>query len=88
MTAKRGVKCWGDNSNGQLGDGTTMSRNQPADVPGLTEGVKAVAAGAGHTCALTAKGEVLCWGGNDYGQLGNGSFTASSMPVIVVLPAA
>ncbi|HEY8924416.1 MAG TPA: choice-of-anchor Q domain-containing protein, partial [Polyangia bacterium] len=71
MTAS-GVRCWGDNEAGQLGDGTTtaVSRAPAAEV---FSDVQAVAAGARHTCALTSAGGVRCWGANDMGQLGDGT---------------
>ncbi|MCX7562120.1 cadherin-like beta sandwich domain-containing protein [Xanthomonadaceae bacterium XH05] len=83
LTTDGGVKCWGDNINGQLGDGTTTDRLMPADVQGLGSGVQSIAAGAGHTCALTTSGGVKCWGWNSVGQLGDGSTTPRLTPVDV-----
>ena len=78
------VKCWGQNSNGQLGDGTTIHRSTPVQVSGLTSGVVSVsAAGRYHTCALMNTGAVKCWGENFFGNLGDGTTTDRSTPVQV-----
>ncbi|MBN1439877.1 MAG: hypothetical protein JW929_10750 [Anaerolineales bacterium] len=73
LTASGGVQCWGLNESGQLGDGTTESRNTPVDVPALKDGAAFIAAGTAHTCAGTLRGEVMCWGNNELGQLGDRS---------------
>lgn len=79
-TASR-VWCWGDNTYGQLGNGTVTSSTTPVQVVGLS-GVTAVTAGAQHTCALLADGAPRCWGRNSFGQLGTGvSPTVSAVPV-------
>jgi len=75
LTVGGGVKCWGSNSSGQLGDSFTNDRAMPADVVGLTNGVAAIAGGGAHSCALTTAGGVKCWGNNFSGQLGDNSRT-------------
>jgi alpha-tubulin suppressor-like RCC1 family protein len=82
-TEAGGVKCWGNNDHGQLGDGTIENSNRPVYVTGLMEGVKALSAGVAHACAITSGGSLKCWGANARGQLGNDSTADSSIPVDV-----
>jgi alpha-tubulin suppressor-like RCC1 family protein len=84
VTTGGAAKCWGFNRTGQLGNDFTLDSSFPVDVFGLSSGVAAVAVGAGHSCALTRSGGVMCWGWNHFGQLGDGSFTDSALPVDVV----
>lgn len=75
-----GAWCWGDNSSGQLGNGTNANSDVPVPVTGLGSGVTVVSAGYNHTCAIK-DGGVWCWGGNYQGQLGNGTQNDSNVPV-------
>lgn len=84
VTTAGAVKCWGYNSNGQLGDGSTTQRSTPVDVVGLSAGVASVSVGDGHTCAMTTSGAAKCWGRNANGQLGDNSTTQRNTPVDVV----
>lgn len=81
LTAAGGVKCWGENSDGQLGDGSTVAHPLPVDVVGLASGVAAISASINYTCAVMASGDVKCWGWNAYGQLGDGTTVSSPVPL-------
>ena len=83
VTGDHDLLCWGGNSYGQLGDGTTQNRSSPVAVPALDGTVAAVATGHQHTCALTLSGGVVCWGRNSEGQLGDGTTTDRPAPVAV-----
>ncbi len=75
------VFTWGNNSNGQLGDGTTINRTIPVIVSSLS-GIVAIAAAAGnHSLALRNDGTVFTWGENAFGQLGDGTTTDRTTPV-------
>jgi alpha-tubulin suppressor-like RCC1 family protein len=77
------VQCWGLNSAGQLGDGTTTNSPAPITVNGITAST-AIDTGRYHTCALHSNGSVQCWGLNSEGQLGDGSsILQSTTPVTV-----
>lgn len=84
ITDSGGVKCWGNNTYGQLGDNTTTNRLVPVAVSGLTSGVASIAAGRYHTCAVLTSGAAKCWGYNNNGQLGDNSETNRLTPVNVV----
>ncbi|WP_395683344.1 hypothetical protein [Dokdonella sp.] len=83
ITSAGGAKCWGDNSSGQLGDGSTTQRETPVQVAGLASGVLALALGETHTCALMQTGGIKCWGGNWSGELGTGDGQQHTTPVDV-----
>jgi hypothetical protein len=83
LTAGGAVKCWGDNTFGQLGDGTTTNASTPVQVVGLTSGAQAITVGVSHSCALTTGGAVQCWGFNSAGDLGNGTNAMATTPVQV-----
>jgi filamentous hemagglutinin family protein len=78
-----GVKCWGSNLYGQLGNGTNVNAASPVNVTGLTSGVTMLAAGRFHNCAVV-NGGVTCWGDNSSGQLGNGTLVNATTPVAAV----
>lgn len=76
------VWCWGDNSDGQLGNSTFKGSRVPVRVTGISTAA-AITSGGNHSCALLNDGTVWCWGNNVHGQLGNNSTNDSSAPVQV-----
>ena len=85
------VWTWGDNSFGQLGNGTDIEGRTPLQVLGLggvgfLTGIVAIAAGGSHTVALKGDRTVWAWGNNGNGQLGDGTTTGRLTPVRVLLP--
>jgi alpha-tubulin suppressor-like RCC1 family protein len=84
--------CWGDNSSGQLGNGTTNNTTTPVAVGGGLNFAPhdffqfpstTLSAGTHHTCGVTTAGAAYCWGSNASGQLGNGTTTSSAVPAAV-----
>ena len=76
------VRCWGDNSTGQLGDGTTTNASTPVAVAGIG-GAATVTAGGFHTCVRFPDGTIQCLGRNNAGQLGDPGTTAFQSPTPV-----
>ncbi|MGE5101534.1 MAG: Ig-like domain-containing protein [Deltaproteobacteria bacterium] len=75
--------CWGGNESGQLGHGdNTDFYDVPMQVTG-NRTFRSISVNSGSACGVTTGGAAVCWGGNDYGQLGNGVSlgTPSSSPV-------
>jgi alpha-tubulin suppressor-like RCC1 family protein len=79
LTSIGGMKCWGNNYDGQLGDDTTTDRNEPVTV--FLTGILGISAGWAHTCAVTTTNAAKCWGNNIRGQLGDGTTDEHHSPV-------
>ena len=82
------MKCWGYNSNGQLGDGSTTDRSSPTDVSeidGSTDAKTVISVGVGsfHTCAVMKNGDFKCWGKNTDYQLGLTGTNDRKVPTLV-----
>lgn len=84
ITTGGALFCWGNNSSGQLGDGTGTTSNRPVASTAASPDAEQIVTGNEHTCARYANGSVQCWGLNDAGQLGNGTETPYEVPATVV----
>jgi len=80
LTAAGTVKCWGLNSDGQLGTGLTRTERKPTAVKDLA-GVRVLDAGYRHTCAFLVDGGIKCWGNNLWSQLGTDDMIMTSSPI-------
>jgi uncharacterized protein YjdB len=81
--------CWGRNHQGQLGDGTTVDRTEPAAVVGdlgfaVLSASRPWGIGRHHTCGITTGGSAYCWGSNVDGQLGDGGRPHNPGPTLVM----
>lgn len=83
LTERGDVYCWGSNDWGQLGAGSRRSGVGPRAVQAQVRRAAQVSAGWDHACAVTDRGQVLCWGRNHFGQLGDGSREMRSAPAKV-----
>jgi len=77
------VWAWGRNADGQIGDGTTVTRKAPVQVSGLTDATEC-AAGADHSLAILANQTIRAWGNNANGQLGDNTSSRRTTPVAVL----
>ncbi|MGA8417669.1 MAG: hypothetical protein WB808_13755 [Candidatus Dormiibacterota bacterium] len=78
------IWAWGDNKQGQLGDGAKVDSNVPVEVLGLPGDIVDLRAGGQHSMALDAAGDVYTWGSNRYGQLGDGTTINATLPELVM----
>jgi alpha-tubulin suppressor-like RCC1 family protein len=76
----KSISCWGSNTEGELGRGTTTTQELAGPVGGVSNAVNVVP-GADHVCARTTDGSIYCWGNNRYGQIGDGTKDPRLTPV-------
>ncbi|MCB9557941.1 MAG: hypothetical protein H6707_17645 [Deltaproteobacteria bacterium] len=84
LTSDGGVKCWGKNDVGQLGDGTRTNRSQPTFVSGLNGQVAEIKVGIRFSCARTTAGQLKCWGSNHAYRLGIAASSDQLKPVTTI----
>ena len=85
VDASGALACWGRNTRGAIGDGSTVNRSIPTAVP-LASAVAVAAAGTSHTCATTLASTTLCWGDDSDGQLGDSTSRVRLVPGPVHYP--
>lgn len=88
MADQWSLRCWGDNTRGQLGNGTTTSSTTPVPVTlgSLTLGANSSVSQEGfgdHTCLTDVSGDAYCWGSNSAGQIGDSTYTDRNVPTRV-----
>ena len=84
MSSSRTAYCWGYNGDGDLGDGTTTNRASPVLVLGGLSFAQVSEAGDGYGCGVTTSRAAYCWGLNVSGNLGDGTTTGRTSPVLVL----
>ncbi|UYL07458.1 hypothetical protein B9G69_010420 [Bdellovibrio sp. SKB1291214] len=82
LMSDNSVRCWGHNTYGGIGDGTTKFKDTAVTVASGTS-FKSVAVGLDHSCAVTTGGDLYCWGRNANNQLGDNTTTQRTSPVLV-----
>jgi uncharacterized repeat protein (TIGR02543 family) len=85
LTSTGRVFMWGWNKDGQLGDGTSITRNVPTEITSnfslpIGEKILSLSMGSSHSSAFTSTGRVFMWGYNQFGQLGNGMNVNRNLP--------
>jgi alpha-tubulin suppressor-like RCC1 family protein len=78
-----GARCWGNNTDGELGNGTTTGALTPVAVSNVNTAIAISAGEQSHGCVVLANETARCWGSNAFGELGNGTTTGSPKPVAV-----
>jgi alpha-tubulin suppressor-like RCC1 family protein len=79
VNAAKSLYCWGNNSAGQIGDGSTTNRSAPVRI-GTAGAWASVSGGDSHTCAVSTGKSLYCWGYNAQGQVGDGTTTQRNSP--------